>query len=220
MPISKPGPRDALENPGIPEPVRALARRGEVKRYAKGTLLIQEGELGGTVYVILNGRLRAYGTDPATGREFTYDHYGPGALVGEMGLDGGPRSANVITTEATVCAVVAKSTLLEHVAEHPAFAMDLLTMVIKRARASTRSAKMLALADAYGRLRELLLGQSSPQPDGTRRLAPRPTHRDLATRIGCTRERVTMLLGMLETGGYVAVDGKAWVLLKALPERL
>lgn len=220
MPTSKAGPRDALENPEIPEPVRALARRGEVKRYAKGTLLIQEGELGSTVYVILKGRLRAYGTEPVNGRELTYDTYGPGELVGEMGLDGGPRSANVITLEPTLCAVVASSTLLAHLREQPDFALDLLKTVIRRARASTRSAKLLALADAYGRLRELLLSQSAPQADGTLRFAPRPTHRDLATRIGCTRERVTMIIGMLETGGYVAIGRDAWVLQKALPERL
>lgn len=220
MPTSKPAPRAALEDPSIPQAVRALASRGEVRRYAKGVLLIQEGDVGDTVYVILEGRLRAFATEPSTGREFTYDVYGPGQIVGEMGLDGGPRSANVIAMEPCICAVIARPTLLLHIKENPEFAFELLTKVIARARACTLAAKMMALIDVYGRLRLYLHAHSQPRADGTRLLAEPPKHRELAERLGCVRERVTTVLNDLKSTGHLRETADGWCIVEPLPERL
>src|SRR4051812_38238166 len=82
--------------------LRALARRGEVVRRRKGTTLIVEGEPGDTLYIVLTGKLRAFSAADNE-REVSYGYYGPGACVGEMGLDGGPRSASVEATEASTC---------------------------------------------------------------------------------------------------------------------
>lgn len=58
-----------------------------------------------------SGRLRAFAAD-ANGKEFTLGIYGAGDYVGdyvgEMSLDGGSRSANVKTLEATTCAMVSR----------------------------------------------------------------------------------------------------------------
>ena len=79
------------------EPSRPTARAGAPRHRAplsKGTVLIHEGDQGSSLFIILSGRVRAYGTGSG-GRELTYGIYGPGEYLGEMGLDGGPRSANV-----------------------------------------------------------------------------------------------------------------------------
>jgi CRP/FNR family cyclic AMP-dependent transcriptional regulator len=151
--------------------VRALARRGELCRFAKGAVLIQEGSHGDTLYIVLEGRLRVYGSHVANEREITHGTYGPGEYVGEMSLDGGPRSASVAALEPTVCSMVTRRTLEAHLAEHPSFAFELLAKVIRRARMATISAKGMALNDVYGRLKALLEGLAEPQPDGTRRIA-------------------------------------------------
>ena len=39
------------------ESLLALAERGEIRRYRKATLLIQEGDQGDTLFIILSGRL-------------------------------------------------------------------------------------------------------------------------------------------------------------------
>ena len=141
--------------PALSEALRALAHRGEVRRYRKNTLLIEEGDHGDTLYLILAGRLRSYAIGDK-GREITYGVYGPGEYLGEMSLDGGPRSANVITLEASSCVVITRTTLERHIAEYPQFAFELIAKVIRRARAATLSAKQLALNDVYGRLVLLL----------------------------------------------------------------
>ncbi len=196
----------------------ALAERGELRRYRKGTLLIQEGDQGDTLFIIHSGRLRAFSTGD-NDREITYGVYGPGEYLGEMSLDGGPRSASVITLEASSCAVVGRRTLERFVGERPEFAFELLAKVIRRARTATLSTRQLALNDVYGRLKGLLLSLAMPQADSAQRLAERLTHQEMANRLGCSREMVSRLMKDLERGGYVGVNGSQFVLIKPLPQR-
>ena len=202
----------------LTEPLRRLAVRGELKRYRKGTTLIREGEQGDTLFILLAGRVRVFGSAD-NGREITYGTYGVGEYLGEISLDGGPRSASVTTLEATHCALVTRHTLLQHIAEHPEFALDLLAKVIRRARAATLSTKQLALNDVYGRLVLLLNELAVPQPDGTRLIAERLTHREMANRLGCSREMVSRLMKDLEGGGYVLSTGPQCSVQRPLPMR-
>ena len=196
----------------------ALVERGEVRRYRKGTLLIQEGDVGDTVFIILSGRLRAYSAGE-NDREVTYGVYGPGEYIGELNLDGGPRSASVITLEACHCAVVTRRTLERSIAARPEFAFELLAKVIRRVRAMTMSVRQLALNDVYGRLKLLLVSLAVAQPGGTLRLGERITHQEMANRLGCSREMVSRLMKDLERGGYIALDAGHYVLARALPQR-
>ncbi len=212
-------PRDWLDHPALTDSVRELARRGLIAPHAKGTLLIQEGDVGDSIHIILSGRLRSFSVDVQSGREITYGIYGPGEYLGEMGLDGGPRSASVITLEPSVCALVRRATLDQYIAEHPAFAFELLAKVIRRARATTLTARQMALHDVYGRLKALLESLAKAQPDGTRTIGERLTHQDIANRIGCTREMVSRVMRDLELGGHVQHQGSLIELLTALPAR-
>jgi CRP/FNR family cyclic AMP-dependent transcriptional regulator len=210
---------DESEHPALSASLKALTQGCPPRTYRKGTLLIQEGDVGDTIFVIVQGRLRTFGSDPTSEREITYGHYGPGDFVGEMGLDGGPRSASVMATEKTVCLVVQRARLDAHVRQHPEFAFELITSLIRRTRAATEAAKQMALTDVYGRLRKLLASMAELQSDGTR-LVPGPlTHNDIAQRLGCSREMVSRLTKDLETGGYLERAGRGWRLLHPLPTR-
>ena len=202
----------------LSDSLRQLAQRGEIKRYRKGHRLIEEGEHGDTIYIILTGRVRSFATGDR-GREITYGTYGVGEYLGEMSLDGGPRSASVEAIEACTCAVMTKQTLLRHIAENPEFAFDLLGKVIRRARAATISAKQMALNDVYGRLVMLLNQLAQPQPDGTRLITERLTHQDMANRLGCSREMVSRLMKDLEAGGYLCGSDIGVAMPKTLPMR-
>ena len=196
----------------------ALAERGEIRRYRKGTLLIQEGDQGDTIFIILSGRLRAFSAGE-NDREITYGVYGSGEYMGELSLDGGLRSASVITLETSQCVVVSRRTLERFIAERPEFAFELLAKVIRRARVATLNARQLALNDVYGRLKLLLGALAVLQADGTLRVADRLTHQEMANRLGCSREMVSRLMKDLERGGYVSVQDARLVLNKPLPQR-
>jgi len=199
--------------------IEALATLGTQRRYRRGTLLIHEGETGDTLYIVLQGRLRAYLADHS-GKELTLGVYGPLEYVGEMSLDGGPRSAHVEAMEASLCSVVTRETLLAYIASNPEFALELMGRLIRRARLATESARSVAMIDVYGRL-VLLLNQLAcePDPEGLRALRERITHQAMAQHLACSREMVSRLMRDLGTGGYVAVRERCIWLLKPLPAR-
>ena len=211
-------PTELEDYPALSDALRDLARRGEIRRYRKNTLLIEEGDHGDTLYLILAGRLRSYASGDK-GREITYGVYGPGEYLGEMSLDGGPRSANVITLEASTCAVITRTTLQRHIAEQPQFAFELIAKIIRRARAATLSAKQLALNDVYGRLVLLLNSLAVAQADGTLIIGEKLTQQEMANRLGCSREMVSRLLKDLAAGGYMHLAERRMVLLRPLPAR-
>jgi CRP/FNR family cyclic AMP-dependent transcriptional regulator len=202
-----------LELAALPSSLALLAQRGAVRSYRRGTILIEEGTQGDSLYLVLSGSLRVYGCD-ARGREVTYGIYGAAEYVGEMSLDGGLRSASVITEEDSRCVMLTRASLLAHIAAHPEFAFELLTKVIRRARAATLSTKQLALNDVYGRLRALLEAASA---SGDVILL---THQAMAHRLGCSREMVSKLVKDLEQGGYLSrVANGRYQRLRELPSR-
>jgi CRP/FNR family cyclic AMP-dependent transcriptional regulator len=207
-----------LDAPGFTPGLRALAARGAVRRYRKGTLLIQEGDQGDTLFIVVQGRVKAFSMD-ARGREVTFGVYGPGEYLGEMSLDGGQRSASVITLDPSTCIMITRQTLLQHISEHPEFALELIAGLIRRVRLATQNTRSLALIDVYGRLVQLLNSLAAPREDGVQVIEGRLTHQDIASRVGCSREMVSRLLKDLETGGYVSSEGRQLVLLKPLPLR-
>ncbi|WP_235002338.1 Crp/Fnr family transcriptional regulator [Rhizobacter sp. OV335] len=202
----------------LSESLGLLSARGEQRRYRKGVLLIQEGDHGDTLFILLSGRVKAFSMDDRD-REIVYGVYGPGEYLGEMSLDGGPRSASIITLEPTVCSVVTRHTLRQHIAERPEFAFELISRVIHRARLATHSARSLALLDVYGRVAQLLTDLAVTQPDGTRVILERLTHQEIASRVGCSREMVSRLLKDLDAGGHIAVSRTQIVLKRPLPAR-
>lgn len=204
----------------LPVDLRAFAARGVIRSYPKKAVLINEAETGDSLYVLLKGSCKAFAMDES-GREITYSTIHEGDYFGEMSLDGGPRSASVITIEPSICSVVSRTAISEHLAAHPEFAMALVIQVIRRARTATEAARNMALMDVYGRLVSVLEkhgGVSTPQADGSIALES-ITHQELASRAGASREMVSRLLKDLEKGGYIEIGIKRLVLLKKLPAR-
>lgn len=204
----------ATLNPGL----RALAARGTIRSYRKNVVLITEGEVGDALYVLLEGRVKVYSSD-VEGREVTYNVVEAGDYFAEMCLDGGPRSASVMTLEPSVCAVVGRNGIKAHLAEEPDFALELIAQVIRRARSATETARNLALLDVYGRLVHTLEGVHGPaRPDAPVTLM-QITHQQIASRVGASREMVSRLLKDLERGGYIELGVKQMTLRKKLPSR-
>lgn len=198
--------------------INELATLGQRRRWRKGSLLIQEGERGDTLFIVLSGKLRVYSSDPA-GKEVTLGMYGAGEYVGEMSLDGGTRAASVQTLEMSECVVITRDVLLDFMRRRPEFAMVLITRLIRRARLATESARTMALLDVYGRLTRLLNQLAMPRPDGTRMIPERLTHLELSRHLACSREMVSRLLKDLQKGGYLDVENGCFVLRRPLPVR-
>lgn len=189
----------------------ALAARGEVRRFRKGAILISEGDRNDTMFIVLSGEVKAYSVDDRD-RMITYGNYGAGETIGEMSLDGGPRSASVMAVKPTTCAAITRDVLLAQIRANPEFALELMARIIRRARIATRTARNMALLDTYGRVAQLFEGMAVRRDDGRRWIEARLTHADIANRVGCSREMVSRLMKELRAGGYVVDDEGGWLL--------
>lgn len=206
-----------LYAPLSPE-LRTLALRGVVRSYPKKVVVINEGDIGESLFVLLKGSVRVFsGNDD--GREITYGRLHSGDYFGEMSLDGQPRSASVITLEPCTCAVLSGAEVRAHLSSEPDFAVNLLVRVIGRARGATEVARSMALLDVYGRLiaeLEAHDGVTVLHTDAGVTLES-ITHQEIASRIGASREMVSRLLKDLERGGYIEMATKRITLIKKLP---
>ena len=212
-------PQDPLFD-SLPEPLRLLAARGVVRSYPKKAVLINEGEQGDSIFVLIKGSAKVFSMDEE-GREITYSTIQAGDYFGEMSLDGGPRSASVITLEQSSCSVVSRTGVEAHLVEHPEFAMNIVIQVIRRARVATEAARNMALLDVYGRLVSVLEKYDGPrtQNDDDSVTLEAITHQEIASRVGASREMVSRLLKDLERGGYVKMGTKRITLIKKMPAR-
>ena len=124
-----------------PELLSKLSDRGGQRTYARGELLIREGEASTEVFILLAGELRAFTRD-AEGNERLYSVMGPGAFFGELSLDGGLRTASVQATTGAICVVVPQAEVQAFLGEFPEFAEALVMSLIARVRAATAREKL------------------------------------------------------------------------------
>jgi CRP/FNR family cyclic AMP-dependent transcriptional regulator len=197
------------------ETLRSIAASGVIRTFPRNTVLINEGDVGDALYVLLSGRVKVFSSNEA-GREFVIDFHGPGEYVGEMSLDGAPRSASVMTVEPTTCAVVSRMQFRDFVLAHPDFAMHLIERLIHRVRVTTSNLKSLALSDVYGRLVRLL-NALAQEVDGRWVVPERLTQQDIADRVGASRDMIGKLLKDLVAGGYLSVEERTITILRKLP---
>jgi len=196
--------------------LREIAGKGGIKRYPAQSILINEGDSSDSIYILLSGRVKVYSTN-AEGKEVVIATHGAGEYIGELSLDGGVRSASVMTLEPTTCSVVSGASLREFIAAHPDFASHLIRKLIRSVRQATESVKSLALEDVYARVVRLLTDLSDPGPDGQRRVRERLTQQGIADRIGASREMVSRIFKDLSAGGYIAQDSGHIVVVRKLP---
>ena len=186
-----------------------------VRAFPRGSVLINEGDQGDSLFIILSGKVKVFASN-AAGKEVVIDFHGPGEYVGEMSLAGAPRSASVITVEPTSCAVVTRAHFREFILAHPDFALHLIEKLIHRARLATENVKSLALSDVYGRLVRLLLTLAH-DVGGTLIVPEKLTQQEIADRIGASRDMVSRLMKDLVGGGYLAVAERTITILKKPP---
>lgn len=197
--------------------VRELAALGRVRAYPRNTVFITEGDSSDTLFVILSGKVKAFVSD-AEGHELILNTQGAGEYVGEMALDGKPRSASVVTLEPSTFSVVQREPLREAIRRNPDFALDMIAKVIERARESTENVKNLALLDVYGRVARLLLNMAV-ETEGKLRIPDKLTQQEIAERVGASRDMVSRIFRDLTIGGYITVENRYITINKKPPAR-
>jgi len=192
-------------------PLEKFARLGKRVAFDKGDMLIREGDLTDTVYLILSGRVKVVVSD-ADGNELRLATYGAGDFAGELAFGQKSRTASVEALESTHCAVMTRDTLRDSLASDPDLAIDLIELLINRTRATTKLARSLALDSVEERVFAFLNDLAVVQ-DGQRVVTEKITQQAIAHSVGCSRDMVSKVFKTLVSKRRISVSMEEIILL-------
>jgi CRP-like cAMP-binding protein len=189
-----------------PDERKEFEARGRTAHFPPGSRLLQEGEVGDRVIVLLDGRAKVTCTS-ADGREVVLDFRGPGELVGDLSvIDRRPRSSSVEALEPVEALILAASEMRGLISRHPGIAMAVLETVAGRFREADRKRLEFAASDTVGRvaarLVELAERYGHPGPGGTE-ISLALSQEELAGWTAASRAGVAGALRTLRELGWV-----------------
>ena len=203
---------------GVAAPeLRTLAERTVMRSYPKQAIIVSEGDESDSLYLILAGRVKVYLADE-NGKELILAIKGPGQYFGEMVLDEQPRAASVMTLEPAQFAILSRADFRGFLLGHPEVALQLIQNLIRVARGLNQNVRNLAMLDVYGRVARILL-ELAVERDGKLVIPEKMTQKDIAARVGASREMINRILRDLTAGGYVSVDAGVITINKTPPAR-
>ncbi|HEY2116639.1 MAG TPA: DUF1003 domain-containing protein [Candidatus Angelobacter sp.] len=114
----------------------ALAHMMDCRDFKEGEIIFHYGDTGGEIFILRNGSVELF-IENTEGQKIMISENEKGDVIGELSfLDGGSRTATAMAREATQMLVMHRDRLLEFIDKHPHAAMDLLTAVGRRLRAT------------------------------------------------------------------------------------
>lgn len=198
-----------------PAELERLAQLTTRRHYPKDGVIFFENEAGDSLFLVATGRVKVtiLGDD---GREIILSVLGPGEFFGEMSLlDNEPRSATTIAAEDSELLCLSRADFEGVFADIPSITTNLIKVLTARLRHANHQISTLALLDVYGRVARVIVEMARDEGRRLRdgRIAfQRPTHQEIANRIGTTRETVTRMLKDIQRQGLIHVSGKEIVL--------
>lgn len=196
--------------------LEAVERRGVLRRYPKGTIVLMEDDAPTQFFVIRSGTVRVYADGP-DGKHVVLHYLGPGEHFGEFSLvDEHPQFASVVTVSVCELLTIAGDLFRKLMNDHPSVRKELMKRMAMTIRALTSHVKDLALLDVYRRVARVL-----ERLDSTACCAgePRLTHQEIAAMTGASREMVGKVIKDLLRGDYIDRSGGRIQIKRPLPAR-
>lgn len=203
-----------------PAAVRAFMELVNPLSLRRGETLFSEGDPGGSIYVVLSGKLKV--TRPADeGKETIFTIVGPDDLLGELAVfDDGPRQASTIALQPCRLVVAPNADVRAWFDTHPATLRRFSELLVARVRRLNDSLEDVYGLDVATRLARVLVRQSAQFGRRTGlgvQVDLDLNQEELALHVRASRERVNQVLndfarrGWLhrEAGGIVVVDWDA-----------
>jgi CRP/FNR family transcriptional regulator, cyclic AMP receptor protein len=186
-----------------PDARAALLGLGRVRRYRRGATLVMQGARDDTVFVVLQGRVKVT-LDTPDGHEIVLAVLGPGDLLGEFEAiepELVSRNASNVALEPVECHVFGADDLRRFLVAHPAAALELLRLTIRKVCAADRRRVDATALDTSHRLAHYLVERADSQNEPELDIAL--TQEELASHIASSRESVVRALAALRTRGLI-----------------
>ncbi len=202
--------------------LKEIAARCKSAHYKKGDVIFHKTDLSTDLYIVNSGKLKAVLADD-DGDEIVLAQFGKGAFFGELSLlDGKGRSATIVADGDAELAVLKKDVFLDMLYKEPRIAVELMATLVERLRGADEQIESLAFHEVGERLIRALLDAASAERSNIKGFlkAGKLTHKELAARIGSSREAVSKCMKVLSTKGITReADGHILIANNAL-ERL
>jgi CRP/FNR family transcriptional regulator, cyclic AMP receptor protein len=183
------------------------------KGFPKNTVIMSEGDMTDSLYVVLKGRAYAVSSDE-NGKQIVLNVFEVNDYFGEMSfIDGESRCATIITKVASQFLVISAEGFNKIVSTNPQMMVRLIKGLLQKLRRATRQIEELAFKDVYGRIARFL----SESADEKGLLSQKITHLELAHMVGASREMVSRILKALTDGGYIVKQKGRLRVAKSLP---
>jgi CRP-like cAMP-binding protein len=167
------------------------------------------------VYLVVSGMVRVH-LFSHSGKETTFRDVDAGGMIGDLAaIDGGSRSASIVTLESSVLLRMSASTFLSVLAEYPSVAMTQMRRLAGLVRDLSDRLATVGTVPVPERIRGevLRLARAHPAADNQAIVRPYPKHHDIASRVGTHREAVTRELGAMSRAGLIQRSDGALVVL-------
>jgi CRP/FNR family cyclic AMP-dependent transcriptional regulator len=183
------------------------------RRYAKDTVVVEEGLAGEYMYVIRTGRVKVTKASD-DGREKIMDFLEAGDFFGEMSLlDQAPRSATVRTLEVSQLMALSRVAFLDLLTRSPSLSLAVIRVLTHRLRDADEQASSMSFHRVEDRVRNLFQRIARVQEDGDGLLlTPLLTHQQIADMVGTSRETVTRAIKDLKEEGWLEQRGKRYAI--------
>ncbi len=194
------------------EDLEQLASHLIERRFPRNTTIVEEGLAGDYMYVIREGRVKVTKLSE-DGREKILEFLEAGAFFGEMSLlDRAPRSASVKTLKPVRLLALSRTDFLNLLRKSPDLALAVIQELSRRLRTVDDQASALSFQRVKDRTKGLLerLARDVHQ-GGAHRITPALTHQQIADMIGTSRETVTRVVKELKQEGWLAQEGKRYL---------
>lgn len=203
-----------LDEPAL----QAIAMQTREVTFKKNAIVMTEGDVGESMYVIRSGSVKVFVSDDE-GKELILYHQDAGSVVGDIALlDDAPRSASVSALESTTALMISKQRFLDLLREHPDLSIGVIRSLTQRLREATEGSRRLALDNVYQRLTDKLSELKVTNSKGQDHLPRKFSHQELGNMIGASREMVGKVMAELIKGEYVETDEGILYLLKKFPK--
>lgn len=180
--------------------------------YRKHQIIFHQGDPGGHLYLIVEGRVRIYLNHP-DGQEITLRIYGAGASFGELSvLDGAPRSASAAALTDVIVYVLYRDDFLPLLQYDFTITRSLLTILTERLRYTTMYSERLAFLTVPGRVAAMLVQLASAESDASETVRLELTQQHLAQLTSTTREWVNRALRDFAAQGFIEIERGAVII--------
>jgi len=185
--------------------------------FKKNTQIFSKGDENFAMYILKEGSVDVF-ILTESGKELILSTLGAGDYFGELSLlDEAPISANITTIMDCSVITIHKVDFFQIMKRNPNILFNVVSHLCSKVRTLTDKVEGFALLDVYNRFSLLLDDLSVESDNGERVLKRSLTHKNIALRIGSSREMVTRILKDLENGGYISIENKVITLKKKLP---